>query len=197
MHIVYDLLCNIQHIHTTHLKVHIRCVYGIWFIMQLTSIHLRMYHCIIQKERRFYMVWWESLQKIAGLHFHQTVKAGTYVKGVAWMSCEKFPCKILPHQCPSVREILVILMNFSTKYINSSNYSLWNPVMHNDIIKWKHFPCYWPFVRGTTGHWWIPLTQASDTELWCFLWSVPEQTVEQTIKTSAIWDTIVLIIKSL
>ena len=19
---------------------------------------------------------------------------------------------------------------------------------HNDVIKWKHFPCYWPFVRG-------------------------------------------------
>ena len=25
-----------------------------------------------------------------------------------------------------------------------------------------------------TGHWWIPLTKASDTELWCFLWSAPE-----------------------
>ena len=22
---------------------------------------------------------------------------------------------------------------------------------HNDVIKWKHFPCYWPFVRGV--HW--------------------------------------------
>ena len=20
---------------------------------------------------------------------------------------------------------------------------------HDDVIKWKHFPCYWPFVRGT------------------------------------------------
>ena len=29
-----------------------------------------------------------------------------------------------------------------------------------------------------TGHWWIPLTKASDAELWCFLWSAPEQTVE-------------------
>ena len=33
-----------------------------------------------------------------------------------------------------------------------------------------------------TGHRWIPLTKASDAELWCFLWSVPEQTVEQIIK---------------
>ena len=25
-----------------------------------------------------------------------------------------------------------------------------------------------------SGHWWIPLTKASDAELWCFLWSMPE-----------------------
>ena len=37
----------------------------------------------------------------------------------------------------------------------------------------------------------IPLTKA--IELWCFLWSAPEQTVEQIIETSVIWDIIVLI----
>ena len=47
---------------------------------------------------------------------------------------------------------------------------------HDDVIKWKHFPCYWPFVRGI--HRWIALTKASDVELWCFLWSASEQTVE-------------------
>ena len=40
--------------------------------------------------------------------------------------------------------------------------------VHDDVIKWKHFPRYWPFVRG------IPHTKASDAELWCFLWSTPE-----------------------
>ena len=39
---------------------------------------------------------------------------------------------------------------------------------HDDVIKWKHFPRYWPFVRGI--HRWIPHTKASDAELWCFLW---------------------------
>ena len=29
-----------------------------------------------------------------------------------------------------------------------------------------------------TGHRWIPSTKASDAELWCFLWSAPEWTVE-------------------
>ena len=43
---------------------------------------------------------------------------------------------------------------------------------HDDVIKVKHFPRYWPFVRGI--HRWIPLTKASDAELLYFLWSVPE-----------------------
>ena len=24
-------------------------------------------------------------------------------------------------------------------------------VFHDDVIKWKHIPRYWPFVRGITG----------------------------------------------
>ena len=51
---------------------------------------------------------------------------------------------------------------------------------HDDVIKWKHFPRNWPFVRGIHRS---PVnslhTKASDAELWCFLWSVPEQTVEK------------------
>ena len=50
-----------------------------------------------------------------------------------------------------------------------------------------------PLCGEFTGHRWIPLTKASDTELWCFLWSVPEQTVEQTAETPVIWDAITLI----
>ena len=49
---------------------------------------------------------------------------------------------------------------------------------HDDVIKWKHFPRYWPFVWEFTSDRWIPLTKASDAELWGFLWSAPESTVE-------------------
>ena len=45
---------------------------------------------------------------------------------------------------------------------------------HDDVIKWKHFPRYWPFVRGIHRSRWIPRTKASDAEPWCFLWSAPE-----------------------
>ena len=39
-------------------------------------------------------------------------------------------------------------------------------------------PLWWE----SPGHRWIPLTKASDVEFWCFLWSLPEQMVEQTIE---------------
>ena len=45
---------------------------------------------------------------------------------------------------------------------------------HDDVIKWKHFPRNWPFVRGIHRSRWIPHTKASDAELWCFIWSASE-----------------------
>ena len=38
----------------------------------------------------------------------------------------------------------------------------------------------------------FPSPRACDAELWCFLWSAPEQTVGQTIETHVIWDVIAL-----
>ena len=35
---------------------------------------------------------------------------------------------------------------------------------------------------------WIPLIKATDAGLWCFLWSAPEPTADQTFKTPVIWD---------
>ena len=49
-----------------------------------------------------------------------------------------------------------------------------------------------PLCEEYTGHRWIPLTKASDAELWCFLWSPFERTIEQTIETPVIWDAFAL-----
>ena len=46
---------------------------------------------------------------------------------------------------------------------------------HDDVIKWKHSPRCWPFVRGIHRS---PVNSphgTSDTELWCFLWFAPEK----------------------
>ena len=55
------------------------------------------------------------------------------------------------------------------------------------------FPRHWPFVRGIHRSPVDSPQKASDAELWCFVWSTPEQTVEQTIGTPVIWDAIALI----
>ena len=47
-------------------------------------------------------------------------------------------------------------------------------ICHDDVIKWKHFPRYRPFVRGIHRSRWIPRSKASDAELWCILWSARE-----------------------
>ena len=47
-----------------------------------------------------------------------------------------------------------------------------------------------PLWGEFTCHQWIPLTKASDAELWCFLWFAPEQTIEQTIVRLVIRDAI-------
>ena len=54
--------------------------------------------------------------------------------------------------------------------IQAPGWQLW----YDDVIKWKNFTPYWPFVEFT-GLRWIPRTKASDAELWCFLWSAPEK----------------------
>ena len=69
--------------------------------------------------------------------------------------------------------------------------------VHDDVIKWTHFPRYQTFVPEVTGDRWIPLKNARDAELWCFLWSAPQQTAEQTIETPVTWDASALIMMSL
>ena len=54
---------------------------------------------------------------------------------------------------------------------------------HDDVIKWKHFPRYWPFVRGihrSSVH--SPRKGQWRGALRC-LWLTPEQTAEQTLET--------------
>ena len=67
----------------------------------------------------------------------------------------------------------------------------------DDVIKWKHFPRCWPFVRVIHRSPVNSGTKASDAELWCFLWFAPEPTVEQTMETPVIWDATTLIMTSL
>ena len=51
-----------------------------------------------------------------------------------------------------------------------------------------------PLSDESTIQLWIPLTRASDAELWCLPWCSPDQANEQTIETPVIWDTITVVL---
>ena len=53
-------------------------------------------------------------------------------------------------------------------WISSSHF------VHDDIIRWKHVLRHWPLWWEFTGDRQIPITKASDAELWCRPWSTPE-----------------------
>ena len=58
----------------------------------------------------------------------------------------------------------------------------WNIVdssLHDDVIKWEHFRVTGSLCGKFTGDRRIARTKASDAELWCFLWSEPEETIER------------------
>ena len=67
---------------------------------------------------------------------------------------------------------------------------------HNDVIKWKHFPRYWPFIRGIHRSRWIPHTKASDAELWCLFDLRPKKNGWVKMVRLLIWDAIVPIMTS-
>ena len=77
----------------------------------------------------------------------------------------------------SIADALEILLSCTkpliSKYAEFSIYCILHT--HDDVIKWKHFPRNWPFVRGIHRSRWIPCTKASNAELWCFRWSASEK----------------------
>ena len=59
--------------------------------------------------------------------------------------------------------------------LKKTTQKLWTPIMTSSNGNISRLTG--PLCGEFTSHRWIPLTKASDAERWCFLWSVPEQTV--------------------
>ena len=80
------------------------------------------------------------------------------------------PCRwILPKLLPE----LECARTMGHIYIGNWACSTTLPYSNDDVIKWKLFRVTGPLCGEFTGHRWIPLTKASDAELWWFLWSAP------------------------
>ena len=65
------------------------------------------------------------------------------------------------------------------------------PDTQEDVMIWRHFPHYWPFVRGIHRSPKDFPTKANDAELSCLLLCASKQTVDQRVKLSVSWDAMV------
>ena len=125
---------------------------------------------------------------------------GTFILGQFHMRCLKFHSNfpganelimLRCTQCPHVMAVYVIfsaLILFTDRSFRSNSQVIHELYLNLDI-RWvcmEHemnimtssnaniFRVTGPLCGEFTGHRWIPHTKASDAELWCFLWSVPE-----------------------
>ena len=69
------------------------------------------------------------------------------------------------------------VISFSSQYDNSGYV-----MITSSVIKWKHFPLYWPFAGNSpvTGEY--PSQRPVKRSFDFFLWSAPYKTVKQTFK---------------
>ena len=121
----------------------------------------------------------------AGERCHSQIDLGDYTSTGAWGRQTTNPWHEMNHII--WRVILRALQGRGRDYI-----CIW--YHHDDVVKWKHFPHYWPFVRGNTGNRRIPLTKAIIAELWCFLYMICAWKKNHWAnETPVIWDSIALI----
>ena len=66
----------------------------------------------------------------------------------AWDDCVPFSVSDINNDNDSFNNSLSNNSNSNINgNVNDDNITIFIPV-HDDVIKWKHFPRYWPFVRG-------------------------------------------------
>ena len=119
-----------------------------------------------------------------------------------WFNIKISPCQFRNSQ--DGRKIHNGIFSYTGKmtciYIESDSstfheeYRLMVLLNYDDVIRWEHFPRYWHFVQSLVNS---PHKGQWRGGGWCFLWSAPEPTVEQTMETLVIWDATVLIMTSL
>ena len=130
-------------------------------IRPLLQQHLsdQQYYCLLRCDLVYRFVdMWNKNEALTRAVSHKII--GSFIGSF-------FTCKPGIH---SQSKIAKFIVNLFSKPIFTNMEMPYRTKSH--VIKWKHFPRYWPFVRGISR--WIPHTKASDAELWYFLWSASE-----------------------
>ena len=109
--------------------------------------------------------WWPFLGLLSGYPLLRQVNA-THLK-IGHL-------EIFSTGAPSSNELqcFVYMRGYTDNKLGNGCQATWPINKYDDVIKGKHFPRYWPFVRGIHRSRWIPLTKANVTGLWCFLYRI-------------------------
>ena len=116
---------------------------------------------VLISSTKWFMCWsWVQSGACADLQYKVVyVLISTTKWSMSWSRVQSGSCAGPQYKVVHV----LVLSTYCTELVNGCKYR------HDDVIKWKHFPRYWPFERGIHRSRWIPRTKASDAELWCFL----------------------------
>ena len=118
----------------------------------------------------------------------------TYLWRVDYVWLEKIMLIVInPLNCVQGRRICMKRSESFFKLVKKESWDLW-VLWAKEVCSSNGYPMSWdhrmtssngnifrvtgPLCGEFTGRRWIPLTKASDAELWCFLWSLSEWTVE-------------------
>ena len=98
-------------------------------------------------------------RKIAkvGYSGYTSLKTGLAIPGYCW-DCHLCTLSLLPRRCksPSGR---------------------WYQMRHNDVIKWKHFPRYWPAANGTELWYFLRLNKRLSEQSWRRWFETPSRSL--------------------
>ena len=113
--------------------------------------------------------WYKNIMYANECYYNDIIWASWYLKTLQLSCLFKSSFKLTTTK-KSLKSCKHLLPSDHWKFLHMPCHVL---TVHDDVIKWKHFPRYWPFVRGIHRPRRIPCTKASDAELWCFLWLAP------------------------
>ena len=97
--------------------------------------------------------YWSFMRETIGYRWiaikkSQTCEALVFYLALAWTDCWTTTVAIWDAMTLVWRHFNGYMMMIGTQkpldYIIAFSWILWD---HDDVIKWKHFPCYWSFVR--------------------------------------------------
>ena len=106
------------------------------------------------------MIWRSYNRLFSIMRCHYTWKYGLSIKTGSWLwnlsamkSRLSFPGNIdvlctLNEKCADIHYVHGFVVFCIVVVMLSNLVDSFDILTHDDVVKWKHFPCHWPFVRG-------------------------------------------------